>query len=221
MLSPMCRTNLKKNLKYNSICITNQTVEIANNENGDKLILFNVTRAFVDNVLPGVLLAIKSCLRDRSSLCWVEIREKINSQNNLVLEFTSKGNDELRITKIDIANSTLADILPKRRVKKDTNLSRNSSEDATAICPSTNKNGEKTICLGGITSTKKGQRGCPEIKNMKTICLGGIDGEKRIKRNLSLKLSILKVSLRLSVLNSNKLNVQGVLRYMNSTLSIL
>ena len=213
MLSPMCRTNLKKNLKYNSICITNQTVEIANNENGDKLILFNV--------LPGVLLAIKSCLRDRSSLCWVEIREKINSQNNLVLEFTSKGNDELRITKIDIANSTLADILPKRRVKRDTNLSRNSSEDATAICPSTNKNGEKTICLGGITSTKKGQRGCPEIKNMKTICLGGIDGEKRIKRNLSLKLSILKVSLRLSVLNSNKLNVQGVLRYMNSTLSIL
>ena len=217
----MCRTNLKTNLKYNFICVTNQTVEITNNENGDKLILFNVTRAFANNVLPGVFLAIKSCLRDRSSLCWVKTTEKINSQNNLVLEFTSKGNNELQITKIDIVNSTLADILPKRRVKRDTNRSRDSSQDATTKCSSTYKNGEETMCLGGITSTEKRSKSCKDLKNPKTICLGGIEGQKRIKRNVSLKLSILKVSLRLSVLNSNKLNVQRVLRYMSSTLSIL
>ena len=135
----MCRTNLKSNLKYNFICVTNQTIEIANNKNGEKLILYNVTKNFVNNVLPDVFLAIKSCLEDKSSLCWVKIREKINHQNNLVLEFTSKGNDELQITKIDIVNSTLEGILPKRRVRKDTSLSRNSSEDITSIfdCAST------------------------------------------------------------------------------------
>ena len=217
----MCRTNLKTNLKYNFICVTNQTIEIANNKNGDKLILFNVTKPFVNNVLPDIFLAIKSCLRDRSSLCWVKIREKINRQNNLVLEFTSKGNDDLQITKIDIVNSKLANKLPKRRVRKDTNSSRDSSEDGTPICSRTDKNGKKTICLGGVTSTEKRPWDCPKIENMKTICLGGIDGQKRIKRNVSLKLSILKVSLRLSVLNSNNLKVQRVLRHMSSTLSIL
>ena len=219
----MCQVNLKANLKYNFICVTNQTIEIANNKNGDKLILFNVTKTFVNNVLPGIFLAIKSCLRDRSSLCWVKIREKINHQNNLVLEFTSKGNEQMKITKIDIVNSTLADILPKRRVRKDASLLRDSSKDTTQIfkCPSIYKNGEKTICLGGITSTETRPRDCPKIKNMKTTCLGGIDGQKRIKRNFALKLSISKVSLKLSVLNSNELKVQRVLRHMSSTLSIL
>ena len=200
MLSPMCLTNLKTNLKYNFICVSNQTIEIGNNKNGDKLILLNVTTTFVNNVLPGIFLAIKSCLRDRSSLCWVKIREEINSRKNLVLEFTSIGNDELKLTRFDIVNSTLADILPKRRVKKDMNLSRDSDEDATSIfkCPST-VNGENTTCVGGITSTENRPGGRPRIKNLKTTCLGGIDGEKRIKRNVSLKLSILKVSLRLSV----------------------
>ena len=218
----MCLTNLKTNLKYNFICVSNQTIEIENNKNGDKLILLNVTRTFVNNVLPGIFLAIKSCLRDRSSLCWVEIREEINSRNNLVLEFTSIGKDKLKLTKFDIVNSALADMLPKRRVKKDMNLSRDSNEDVTSIfkCPST-LNGENTTCVGGITSTENRPGGCPRIKNLKTTCLGGIDGEKRKKRNVSLKLSILKVSLRLSVLNSNKLKVQRILRYMSSTLSIL
>ena len=211
----MCRTNLKSNLKYNFICVTNQTIEIANNKNGEKLILYNVTKNFV-NVLPDVFLAIKSCLGDKSSLCWVKIREKINHQNNLVLEFTSKGNDELQITKIDIVNSTLEGILPKRRVRKDTSLSRNSSEDITSIfdCAST----DNTICMGGVMSTEK-DSDCPKIPG--TICLGGIKGQKRIKRNASLKLSMLKVLLRLSVLNSNTLKVQRVLRHMSSTLSIL
>ena len=212
----MCRTNLKSNLKYNFICVTNQTIEIANNKNGDKLILHNVTKNFVNNVLPDVFLAIKSCLRDKSSLCWVKIREKINHQNNLVLEFTSKGNDQLQITKIDIVNSTLEDILPKRRVRKDTSLSRNSSEDITSIfdCASN----DKTICMGGVMSTEKASD-CPKMPG--TICLGGIKGQKRIKRNASLKLSMLQVLLRLSVLNSNTLKVQRVLRHVSSTLSIL
>ena len=215
MLSPMCRTNLKTNLKYNFICVSNQTIEIGNNKNSDKLILFNVTRTFVNNVLPGIFLAIKSCLIDRSSLCWVEIREEINSLNNLVLEFTSIGNDKLKLTKFDIVNSTLADMLPKRRVKKDMNLSRDSNEDATSIfkCPST-LIGENTTCVGGITSTENRPGGCPRIKNLKTTCLAEIDGEKRIKRNVSLKLSILKVSLRLSVVYElytfNSINILGL-----------
>ena len=172
MLSPMCLTNLKTNLKYNFICVSNQTIEIENNKNGDKLILLNVTRTFVNNVLPGIFLAIKSCLRDRSSLCWVEIREEINSRNNLVLEFTSIGKDKLKLTKFDIVNSALADMLPKRRVKKDMNLSRDSNEDVTSIfkCPST-LNGENTTCVGGITSTENRPGGCPRIKNLKTTCL--------------------------------------------------
>ena len=219
----MCRTNLKTKLKYNYICVANQTIEIASNRNGDKLILFNVTRAFVNNVLPGISLAIKSCLRDRSSLCWVKIREKINRQNQILLEFTSKGNDELHITKIEIVNSALADTLPQTRVRKNTDLSRDSSEDATPIfkCPRTYKYGKKTICIGGVTSTEKRPRDCPKIKNMNTICLGAIYGEKRMKRNAALKLSVLKVSLRLSVLNSNKLKAKKVLDYMSSKLSIL
>ena len=218
----MCRTKLKTKLKYNYICVTNQTIEIANNRNGDKLILFNVTRTFV-NVLPGISLAIKSCLRERSSLCWVKIREKINRKNKLVLEFTSKGNDELQITKIEIVNSTLADTLPQRRVRKDADLSRDSGEDTTPIvkCPRTYKYGKKTICLGGVTSTEKRPKDCPKLKDFDTICLGAIYGEKRMKRNVSLKLPVLKVSLRLSVLNSNKLKVRKVLNHMSSKLSIL
>ena len=175
----MCLTNLKTNLKYNFICVSNQTIEIGNNKNDDKLILLNVTRTFVNNVLPGIFLAIKSCLIDRSSLCWVEIREEINSRNNLVLEFTSIGNDKLKLTKFEIVNSALADMLPKRRVKKDMNLSRDSNEDATSIFkrPST-LIGENTTCVGGINSTENRSGGCPRIKNVKTTCLAGIDGEK-------------------------------------------